>query len=130
MQFNNKREGWISDNQTWLGSAHGTNSAHTVTIDGSTIGDFDGVIPSGTPLTEVGDGKYAPVTSASDYLAGFLLTPQSVEGTNDVIAPMVWHARIKANNLPTSAFDVTTMPNRNPQLAISPRPADTTGEEV
>lgn len=131
MQFNNKREGWSVDNQAWLGSAHGTENAQTVTIDGSFIAEFDGIIPSGTPLTEVGDGKYAPVTSSADFLAGFLLTPQSVEGDNDVIAPMIWHGRIKADNLPASAFDVTTLTDRNPQLNIEPRPAsapDTEGE--
>lgn len=132
MQFNNRREGWSVDNQAWLGSAHGTNDAQTVTIDGETIDGFEGVIPSGTPLTETGDGRYAPVTAASDFLAGFLLTPQSVEGTNDAIVPMIWHGRIKANRLPESAFDIATLDEQNPQFTIEPRPtasAPSTGGE-
>lgn len=130
MQLNAVRESWGSDNQTWIGSATGTNDARTVTIDGTILDAYNGVIPSGTPLTETADGKYAPVTAAGDYLAGFLLTPQSFTGTTDVIAPMMWHGRIRANNLPESAFDVRTLTEQNPQFTIEPRPqaAPDTGE--
>lgn len=114
MQFSSKREGWTSDNQSWLGSAHGTDAARTATIDGTTLTGFDGVIPSGTPLKATTGGKYAPVDAADDVLAGFLLTPQSFTGTGDVAGPMVWHGAIKVYNLPEGAFDVTTLTAANP----------------
>ena len=118
MQLNVATEAWGSGNQTWLGSAHGTDVARTVTIDGSTSSGFDGVIPSGTPLKSVAGGKYAPVTAAEDTLAGFLLTDQSFNGTGDVIAPMVWHGRIRADRLPADAFPVDTLETANPQFVI------------
>lgn len=118
MQFSNKREGWTSDNQTWLGSAHGTDVARTVTIDGTTLADFDGVIPSGTPLKAATGGKYAPVTAEADELAGFLLTPQSFTGTGDVVAPLLDRGRIRVDNLPEGAFDVSTLTVANPLFTL------------
>ena len=118
MQLIAASESWGSGNQTWLGSAHGTDVARTVTIDGSTISGFDGVIPSGIPLKEVFGGKFAPVTAVEDTLAGFLLTEQSFTGTADVIAPMLWHGRIRADRLPAAAFPVDTLENANPQFNI------------
>lgn len=118
MQLIAATESWGSGNQTWLGSAHGTDVARTVTIDGSTISGFDGVIPSGIPLKAVAGGKFAPVTAPADVLAGFLLTDQSFTGTADVIAPMIWHGRIRADRLPAGAFAVDTLENANPQFTI------------
>lgn len=118
MQLNPKRTGWKSDNQSWLGSAHGTDTARTVTIDGTKLGAFDGVIPSGTPLKEGLTGRYEPVTAAGDTLAGFLLTPQSYTGTDDVVAPLIDRGRIRVGNLPAGVFDVSTLTNKNPLFVL------------
>lgn len=118
MQFSSKREGWTSDNQSWLGSAHGTDVARTVTIDGTTLTGFDGVIPSGTPLKATTGGKYAPVDADADDLAGFLLTPQSFEGAGDVVAPLLDRGRIRVDNLPEGAFDVSTLTAANPLFVL------------
>lgn len=118
MQLATSTESWGSGNQTWLGSAHGTDVARTVTIDGTTVSEFDGVVPSGTPLKRNADGKYAPVTATTDELAGFLLTAQSFTGEVDILAPMVWHGRIRADRLPETAFAVDTLETANPQFTI------------
>ncbi|WP_165242125.1 hypothetical protein [Corynebacterium lizhenjunii] len=119
MQLGIKSEKFGSGNQRWLGSAHGTDVAHSVTIDGTKLGGFTGgIIPAGTPLKQGTGGKYEPVAEAGDMLAGFLLTDQSFTGTTDVIAPLLWHGRIRANFLPQGAFDVTTLTTPNPQFTI------------
>ena len=102
--------GEVSD-QKWLGSAHSTSNARTITIDGSKLGDFtkQGYVPAGTPLTEGEKGKFAPAT-ASDALAGFLLVDQPVGSDADVIAPLLDHGRIRVKFLPEGAPDVTAMP--------------------
>lgn len=97
--------------QKWLGSAHATDSARTITIDGTKLDAFTkaGFIPAGTPLTESTDGKFAPA-GAGDELAGFLLVDQPVDTDGDVIAPLLDHGRIRVKFLPAIAPDVTAMP--------------------
>ena len=102
--------GEVTD-QKWLGSAHATDNARTITIDGTKLDAFTerGYVPAGTPLTEATGGKFAPAT-ASDELAGFLLVDQPVGSTSDVIAPLLDHGRIRVKFLPEGAPDVTAMP--------------------
>lgn len=102
--------GEVTD-QKWLGSAHATDNARTITIDGTKLDAFTerGYVPAGTPLTEGEGGKFAPAT-ASDELAGFLLVDQPVGSTADVIAPLLDHGRIRVKFLPEGAPDVTAMP--------------------
>ena len=95
-------------NQKWLGSAHATNEAQTVTLKLAAFKDFGKTIPSGVPLKQDAKGLYEPVTAAEDTLAGFLLTDQPVRGDHQV-APMIWHGRIRPAFLPEKAFDVTTL---------------------
>lgn len=104
--------------QKWLGSAHGTDNARTITIDGTTLGAFTqrGFVPAGTPLTEAAGGKFAPAT-VSDELAGFLLVDQPLDTNADVIAPLLDHGRIRVKFLPEGAPDVTAMP-ANPMFNL------------
>lgn len=97
--------------QKWLGSAHATDNARTVTIDGTKLTEFTkrGYVPAGTPLAAGDGGKFAPAT-ASDELAGFLLVDQPVNSGADVIAPLLDHGRIRVKFLPEGAPDVTAMP--------------------
>lgn len=119
MQLNAVQESWGSENQTWLGSAHATDSCQTVTLDGTKLAAFAGkTIPSGIPLKKGDGGKFEPVTAAGDTLAGFLFTSQSWKGAGDVVAPMLDHGRVKVDNLPEGAFDVTTLTTANPHFVI------------
>lgn len=118
MQFTPKFEvtGDATD-QKWLGSAHATTNARTITIDGATLTAFNNVVPAGTPITETEGGKFAPATSTSDALAGFLLVDQPFSGTGDLVAPLLDHGRIRVNYLPDGAPDVTAMP-ANPHFIL------------
>ena len=119
MQFSNSVESYTTDNQTWLGSRHGTDVARTVTIDGTAAADFDEYIPSGIPLKlDSLTGKYAPVDDVADVLAGFLLTAQAFDGASDVVAPLLDRGRVRATRLPADAFDVTTLTTPNPLFVI------------
>lgn len=121
MQFSNSVETYATDNQTWLGSRHGTDVARTVTIDGAAaaLAGFSEHIPSGIPLKRDGvTGKYAPVTAIGDALAGFLLTAQAFDGVSDVVAPLLDRGRVRAVRLPDAAFDVTTLTTPNPLFVI------------
>lgn len=121
MQFAPRSEVIGSGDQSWLGSAHATGHAATVTLDvaefaslKATHGD---IIPSGTPLKELESGLYGLASAADDELAGFLFTDQDNAGERQV-APMVWHGRIRANRLPDTGFDVSTLTTANPQFVI------------
>lgn len=118
MQFSREAETFTTDNQMWLGSRHGTDVARTVTIDGASLAGFDNFVPSGTPLKEGAEGKYEPVTSGEDILAGFLLTSQSLHGDGDVTAPLLDRGRVRATRLPEGAFDVTALAVANPLFVI------------
>ncbi|MGW8593230.1 hypothetical protein ACWGLC_16185 [Dietzia sp. NPDC055877] len=117
MQLGVRSSGGGFTSPGWLGSAHGTESAATVTIDGASLSAFDKVIPSGIPLKASG-GKYVPVTAAGDTLAGFLLTRQDFDGTGDVVAPMIERGKVRVDRLPEEAFDVTTLEATNPLFII------------
>lgn len=97
-------------NLKWLGSAHATNEAQTVTLKVGAFKDFGDHIPSGVPLKQNAQGTYEPVAAAEDTLAGFLLTDQPARGETQV-APMIWHGRIRPAFLPEKAFDITTLAN-------------------
>ena len=120
MQLNAVKESWGSDNQSWLGSSHATDNAQTVTLDGTKLSAFAGkAIPSGIPLKKSATGgKFEPVADAGDELAGFLFTAQSWDGKGDVVAPMLDHGRIKVDNLPAAAFDVTTLTTPSPHFVL------------
>lgn len=117
MQLGVRSSGGGFTSPGWLGSAHGTESAATVTIDGASLSAFDKVIPSGIPLKASG-GKYVPVTAVGDTLAGFLLTRQDFDGTGDVVAPMIERGKVRVDRLPEEAFDVTTLEATNPLFII------------
>lgn len=101
-----------SGDLSWLGSAHATDAAQTVTLDGSTVTD-DGMkksgVPAGLPLQWSADGSKVTVCSDPSKLAGFLLTKQSWDGGNMVV-PMLIHGVIKVGKLPVT-FDASTVTN-------------------
>lgn len=103
MDLTIKRESFGQDDQSWLGSAHGTNAAQTITVDVTsfTAGTHypEGSLKSGLPLAESG-GKYVLWTTGED-LAGFLLTAVKASAAN-VGAALLEHGRVKVDKLPVS----------------------------
>jgi hypothetical protein len=98
------------ENQEWLGSAQGTQSMDSITLDGALCAAkfATGLVPSGIPLKRQGSGKYAPAVTAevADY---HLFT--TVDLTNggrfaaatDSPASGLWNAEIIAAKVPTYA---------------------------
>lgn len=101
------------ENQSWLGSAHGTQEADSITLDGDAfLATFtDGVIPSGVALGKVtASGKYVPYDNGagdgSEVCVGALFTTVDLGGTTagtvgDTGAALLWHGEIVEANLPT-----------------------------
>lgn len=110
MDISINRKGFTGDNQAWLGSAHGTSNARTITLDitsGFAEADFyaKGFIPSGTPVTKLSSGLYGLYKDDSDTpLAGFILTPQGTPAatTTRISAPLLEHGRVIEANLPVT----------------------------
>lgn len=106
MDITIKRESFGQDDQSWLGSAHGTNAAQTITLDASTFTKAthypDGWLKSGLPLAKSGE-KYVLWTTEA-VLAGFLFT--TVRVPEDTATPIggaiLEHGRVKTAKLPVS----------------------------
>lgn len=107
---------YTGEDQSWLGSAHGTNNAWTGTLDASTfLATFtDGVVPSGVVLGRLtaSPGKLVPYTDAatngagSDTAVGHLFTTTDLKGTTaaaakDTVVAVIDHGRVIEANLPT-----------------------------
>jgi hypothetical protein len=99
------------DDQSWLGSAHGTDTGRSITLDTSafTAGTHypDGYFFSGLALGKITAtdlyGPYTPAASdGTDVLAGFLLTPVKPGSptTVDVSGVLFEHGRVVEANLP------------------------------
>lgn len=94
-----------AENQTWLGSAHGTSEAKSITVDGdAAIAIFDdGLVPSGVAMYRLGNGRYAPVVAAAAGDAeGYLFTTTQVAAGQLTSAPLYWHGRVITANLPAA----------------------------
>lgn len=102
------------DDQSWLGSAHGTDAARPITLDTSafTAGTHypNGYFPSGLVLGKItATGLYAPYADgASDgtqTAVGFLFTAVKAPSVNtiDVQGALLWHGAVIKANLPIPA---------------------------
>lgn len=111
MDLKLRTEEWGHDDQSWLGSAHGTDAARPVTLDTSAFTKAThypkGHFPSGIPLGRItATGLYGPYDSAAvdgrEALAGFLFTGVSApaDGTTDVAAALFDHGRVITARLP------------------------------
>lgn len=102
-----------SENQKWLGSAHGTSEADSITLDGA-LADTDfpgGSIPSGVVLAKVtATGRYAKYNDAlsngREVALGHLFTTVDLKASGrttgaDVTAALFWHGEVVEANLPS-----------------------------
>ncbi|MFI1607846.1 head decoration protein [Streptomyces griseofuscus] len=99
------------DDQSWLASAHGTDTARPATLDTSAFTPAthypNGYFPSGLPLGLITATKlYGPYdNTASDgreVLAGFLFTAVSAPSVNtiDPQGALFWHGAVVEAKLP------------------------------
>lgn len=100
------------EDQSWLGSAHGTNEADSITLHGASfIGTFaDGHVPSGVVVAKytagANAGLYGPYSDAGadglDTAAGHLFTTTDVGTTGvNTSAALYWHGEVVESKLPT-----------------------------
>lgn len=99
-----------AENQEWLGSAEGTQSMDSITLDQALcVAKFPtGLVPSGIPLKRQGSGKYGPAVTAEvpdyhlfttvDLTAGGTIPVASVV---DTPASGMWRGEIIAAKVPT-----------------------------
>jgi hypothetical protein len=105
---------YTQGNQKWLGSAHGTNTCDTITLDLSlfTGGTHypNGFIPSGMALGKVtATGVYGPYNDALatgvQTLVGHLYTDVKVATDNvagKAVGALLRHGQVITANLPTN----------------------------
>ena len=109
-----RTESFGAGDQSWLLSRHGTETPRSATLSpaawsGKTT---NGRIKSGEAYALV-SGLAVPYNSGgsggTNILAGFILTDQSVVGTDNLTFPAIYHGRIKLSKLPsTVAASATT----------------------
>jgi hypothetical protein len=86
MNLSPTTETFYQDDQTWLGSAHGTSSARSITLDTSafTSGTHypNGYFPSGLPLGKItSSGKYGPYGASPSEAQTVTITGTPTGGT-------------------------------------------------
>ncbi|MCX4705655.1 head decoration protein [Streptomyces sp. NBC_01373] len=102
-----------SDDQSWLGSAHGTDATETIALDTSTFTLAthypDGYFKSGIPLGKItAGGKYGPYDNAAadgrQTLVGFLFAAVKAptDNTLDPAAAMLTHGKVRESRLPVA----------------------------
>lgn len=104
------------DDQSWLGSEHGTQATESVTLDTSTFtaGTHypEGFFMSGIKLGKItATGKYGPYDNAAadgrETLVGFLYAAVKAPSVNtvDVAGAMLVHGKVRESRLPGGAVD-------------------------
>ncbi|MFD9282788.1 head decoration protein [Streptomyces mirabilis] len=110
-------ESFGSDDQSWLGSAHGTDATETISLDTSLFTPAthypDGYFKSGIPLGAITatPGKYGPYDNAAvdgrATLVGFLYAAVKAPTVNtiDPSAAMLTHGKVRESRLPLGNVD-------------------------
>ncbi|MEV6836775.1 head decoration protein [Streptomyces sp. NPDC051133] len=105
-----------SDDQSWLGSAHGTDATETISLDTSTFTPGthypDGYFKSGIPLGQItATKKFGPYDNAAtdgrQTLVGFLFAAVKAPADNtlDPNGAMLTHGKVRESRLPLGAVD-------------------------
>lgn len=111
MNLTQTTESFGQDDQSWLASAHGTDTARSITLDTSTFTSGthypNGYFPSGLALGKItATGKYGPYSNAAsdgtEVLAGFLMTAVDAPSVNtiDPQGALLWHGAVIEAKLP------------------------------
>lgn len=101
------------DDQSWLGSEHGTQATESITLDVSTFTPAThypaGYFKSGIPLGKItAGGKFGPYDNAAadgrEVLVGFLFAAVGAPTANtvDVGAALFVHGKVRESRLPVA----------------------------
>ncbi|SFK73255.1 head decoration protein [Streptomyces pini] len=113
MDLRLRTETFGADDQSWLGSEHGTQATESVTLDTSTFTAAthypDGYFKSGLPLGRItATGKYGlyngAATDGTETLVGFLYAAVAAptDNTVDVAGAMLTHGKVRSSRLPVA----------------------------
>lgn len=113
MDLSIRTESFGQDDQSWLGSEHGTGTARSITLDTSAFTAAThypgGYFLSGLPLGKItATGKYAPyngdATDGTETLAGFLLSAvrAPADTTVDPQGALLIHGVVVESKLPVA----------------------------
>ena len=113
------------DDQRWLGSAHGTNSADSVkiTITNTEVSSYGNTLPSGVPLND--DGTVDPTGSTAatgnkKEVEGFLLTPIDISrGAGTYAGALLRHGQVNDAARVTKGLDALTAAQKTSLAANS-----------
>lgn len=115
-------------NDAWMGSRHAVAEAQPGTLNAAAFksaeGVVDGVVPSGYPVMDNGDGTLKPYDGAGE-LAGFSIDNRDISKGDEPTA-VLWHGRIKVQHLPVK-FTVPKTPTAFMFVGVS---AGTTDSEA
>lgn len=111
MELSLRTQTFGADDQSWLGSEHGTQATESITLDTSafTAGTHypQGYFKSGIPLGKItATGKYGPYNNAAadgtETLAGFLFAavPAPTVNTVDPAGALFVHGKVRTARLP------------------------------
>lgn len=132
------------EDQSWLGSKHGTDIADPITLDSSLFGSTPfpaGIVKSGTVIAKVtATGKYGPYTSnlsnGQELPVGFLMTTVDLTGgifgqaVSDSPGALLWHGEIVAAKVPQGTGVSTTTPGALDTVATTYPAALTTAQQL
>jgi hypothetical protein len=135
MDLSMRTENFSQDDQSWLGSAHGTDAARTITLDTSafTSGTHypNGYFPSGLPLARItSSGKYGPYAGRTSEVQTVTITGTPSGGTytltfdGETTAAIAYNATASAVQAALEALsniepgDVTTTGGPHPGTAV------------
>lgn len=116
MDLSVRTEAWTQDDQSWLGSQHGTSAARTITLDVSTFTASthypNGYFPSGLALGKItASGLYGPYDAEAgdgrEDAAGFLFTAIKAPTTSaaNVQGALLMHCFVVESRLPIAIDD-------------------------
>lgn len=102
-----------AEDQSWLGSRVGTGDSQSITLDAAlciAVTEFAaGTVPSGTPLTRRGTGRYSPALdnggSADDVIDAFLLhtvdlTAGGTQAAANTPTAAMWRGKVIVSKIP------------------------------
>lgn len=111
MDLSLRRESFLVDDQSWLGSEHGTQATESITLDTSAFTANthypNGFFKSGLPLGKItATGLYGPYDNAAvdgrQTLDGFLFAAVQAPDatTTDVAGALFVHGKVRSARLP------------------------------
>ena len=110
----------FNDNQDWLGSRHGVDTAETVTLDAANLlaAYPSGEVPSGVEigLTNTGRHVLGHDSGTSDH--GFLLHAVMVTAGSNPAGAKLWHGKVIKARVPLPSGGSVPVAGNHPHIRL------------